>query len=428
MKIHFIGIGGIGISALARYYLAQGHQVSGSDLVESEITEALRQQGANVFIGHHPDNIPSGTDRVIYTTAVKENDPELEQARQSEVQVQSNAEALGELIEEYFTIAIAGTHGKSTTAAMTASILIEAGLDPTVILGTKFDKLEYGNCRVGERFLVIEADEWNKKFLNYYPEIITLTNIELEHLDCYQNLNDIVSTYQEFISHLPPQGKLIANQDYPQVKDLEVEAEVQGFSFQQPEAKKLKKLLKVPGAHNVYNALAALETARALGIPDQKSFEALSNFKGVWRRFDIKEKTLKSGSKITLINDYAHHPSEIRATLETASQEFPDQEQWVVFQPHQTSRTSQLFDQFREVFEQVPFDRLIITDIYRVAGREPTDREVSGSNLAEKIERDSVKYVPRPELKSLLLENLDQQLLILMGAGDIYQLEADLTE
>ncbi len=185
----------------------------------------MKREGAEIFIGHDSKHITSETDRVIYSAAVNEDNPELEKAREKEIPVQSYAEALGELSKEHFTVAITGTHGKSTTAAMVASIAIEAGLNPTVILGTKFDQLEFENCRVGDDLLIIEADEWNRSFLNYYPEVLTITNIEEEHLDCYKDLSDILETYQELISHLPQDGKLIVNGDDPNAKKLKQQAQ-----------------------------------------------------------------------------------------------------------------------------------------------------------------------------------------------------------
>lgn len=426
MNIHFIGIGGIGLSALARYFLAKNHQVSGSDLEQSEITEALRQQGADISIGHDPKNISSKVDRVIYTAAIEKDNPELKKAQEKEIKTQSGAEALGKLTKEYFTIAITGTHGKSTTTAMVASVLIEAGLDPTVILGTKFDQLEFENCRVGNsKFLVIEADEWNKKFLNYHPETLTITNIEQEHLDSYKDLDDILNTYRKLISRLPQHGKLIINEDHPHTKNLK-HGYTRTFSLQQQEAEKMKKVLKVPGEHNVSNALAALETARSLDISDKDSFKALSGFKGVWRRFDIKRKTLKSGREITIINDYAHHPTEIEAALEAADQKFSECERWAVFQPHQVARTKSLFDDFVKTFNKNLADKIIITDIYRVAGREQQEK-VTSKKLVEAIDNKNVVYVPQDKLEEFLLENLNNQVLLIMGAGDIYKLEKKLS-
>jgi UDP-N-acetylmuramate--alanine ligase len=256
MRIHFIGIGGIGVSALAQYYLAKGHQVKGSDLVSSEITDLLKKKGAEVFIGQHKArNVSQKTDLVIYSPAVQQNNSELKKAYKLQttnykLQILSYPQALGELTKKYFTIAISGTHGKSTTTAMIALILIKAGLDPTVILGTKLKEFGNSNFRMGDElrsssrfanarvdktinyklktknYLVIEADEWSASFLNYWPKIIVLTNIEREHLDYYKSLNHILRTYKEYISHLPRKGFLVINKD-----DKNIQKAIFNFQF-----------------------------------------------------------------------------------------------------------------------------------------------------------------------------------------------------
>ncbi len=305
MKIHFIGIGGIGVSALAQYYLAKGDKVSGSDLTSSEIIDLLKKKGAKIYPGpHKPKNLPKDADLVIYSPAVSLDNPELKKAKTLKIKSKSYPQALGELTKNYFTIAVAGTHGKSTVTAMLGLILVKAGLDPTVILGTKLKEFKNSNFRLGKgKYLVIEADEWQASFLNYYPRIIVLTNIEKEHLDYYRDLKHILKTYKEFISHLPKGGVLVTNKN------------LRG-------AERLKKILKVPGKHNLSNALLALKTAQVLKISDKISFKALSGYKGAWRRFEIK-KFQVSGFRFQVISDYAHHPTEIAATLKAARQKYP---------------------------------------------------------------------------------------------------------
>jgi len=401
MKVHFIGIGGIGVSALAQYYLARGHEVSGSDLVRSEIVDFLERKGIKIV-----KKIPKAVDLVIYSPAVPLNQlPRLLNQPRELIKL-SYPEALGELTKKYFTIAISGTHGKSTTTAMIALILIKAGFDPTVIVGTRLKEFGNSNFRMGRgKYLVIEADEWQASFLNYWPKIIVLTNIEREHLDYYKNMKHILKTYKEFISHLPKNGILI---------------DARKYSLKQKEAKKLRKILKIPGEHNILNALAALAAARALGISDKVSFKALSEYRGAWRRFEIK----KSG-KITVISDYGHHPTEIEATLKAARQKFPKQKIWCVFQPHQYQRTFYLFDDFVKVFSKAPVDKLIITDIYDVAGRERGDikKKVNSEKLIKKINKPWLEYLPKNKIKNYLERNLKGgEIVIIMGAGDIYKL------
>lgn len=434
MKIHFIGIGGIGVSALAQYYLAKGHKVSGSDLVSSEITDSLREKGAKLFLrSHKAENLPKDANLVIHSPAVSSDNPEVKKAEKLNIKVQSYPEALGELTKKYFTIAISGTHGKSTTVAMTASILIKAGLDPTVIVGTKLKEFNGSNFRIGKsKYLVIEADEWQASLLNYWPKIITLTNIEAEHLDYYKDLKHILKTFKEYIEHLPESGVLIANKDDKNISKLRVKSSTigglsldwQNYTLKQKESKIIKKILKVPGEHNVYNGLAALTVARVLKIPDKVSFEALSQYKGAWRRFEIKKGKIND-KKFTIVSDYAHHPTEVNATLKAAREKFPGKKIWCIFQPHQYQRTFYLFNDFIRVFSEAPIDKLIITDIYDVAGREKREikKKISSEKLIKKLNKSQMIYLQKEEIKSHLKRNLKGgEVIIIMGAGDIYEL------
>lgn len=442
MKIHFVGIGGIGISALARYYFKKGHQVSGSDLVSSEITETLEKIGAQIFIRkHEAQNLAKDADLLIYSPAVPLSNPELKAAKNLAIKTQSYPEALGELTKKHFTIAISGTHGKSTTTAMIGLLLEKAGLDPTVIVGTKLKEWDNSNCRVGDsQYLVIEADEWQASFLNYWPKIIVLTNIEREHLDYFRDLNHILETFGEYIHHLPEDGVLIANQDDQNIqKIIKADFEAKNIKYYwlgQKEAPKIKEILQIPGEHNVSNALAALTVARTLKIPDKFSFEALSEYRGSWRRFDITK--ISFPKSYTLINDYAHHPTEIRVTLKATRQKFPKKKIWCIFQPHQYQRTHYLFDDFVKVFKAALgpaqskslIDKLIITDIYDVAGREKGEirEKVSSQKLIEAINKEEAIYLAKEEIVSHLKNNIEgREVVILMGAGDIYQLAKNLT-
>jgi len=419
MKIHFIGIGGIGVSALGQYYLSKGHKVSGSDLMSSEITDFLKNKGAEVFIGHHSGKNLSDSDLVIYSPAVKSDNPEFEKAKELKIKIQSYPQALGDLTKEYFTIAVSGTHGKSTTTAMISLVLTEAGFDPTVIVGTKLKEFGNTNFRLGKsKYLIIEADEWNASFLNYWPKIIVLTNIEEEHLDYYKDLKHILKTYKEYVSHLAEDGALVANQDDNNI--LKLDLDFKGYSLKQKEV--LEKILQIPGEYNIYNALASLTVARILNIPDKVSLKALSQYKGTWRRFEI----IKAGigdKKITIVSDYAHHPTEARAVLKAVREKFPDQKIWCVFQPHQYQRTFYLFNEFVKVFSSSLIDNLIITDIYDVAGRETnkTKEKVSSKKLAQAI--PGAVYLAKNDIIDYLKKELKhEEILVIMGAGDIYNL------
>jgi len=436
MKIHFVGIGGIGVSALAKYYLKRGHQISGSDLVQSEITDNLENLGAKVFIGQHKiENLPEGTSLVIYSPAAPLDNLELKRARELGLKCLSYPEALGELTKKYFTIAISGTHGKSTTTAMIGLLLERAGFDPTVIVGTKVKELGNSNCRVGEgKYLVIEADEWKASFLHYWPKIIVLTNIEREHLDFFKDLNHILKTYTDYIGHLPKEGILVANKDEKNVNKL-LDSLVgralnfKTYSLSQKEAKKIRKILKIPGEHNVSNGLAALAVARVLEIPDKITFQALSEYKGTWRRFDITK--VSHPKPYTLINDYGHHPTEIRVTLKAAREKFLKKKIWCIFQPHQYQRTHYLWKDFIKVFKSAPVDKLIVTDIYDVAGREKKEikERISSKKLVKAVNKKEVVYLPKKEIIGFLKESIGSgEVVIIMGAGDIYNLSKRLTE
>ncbi len=429
MKIHFIGIGGIGVSAIAQYYLAKGREISGSDLASSEITKLLKKKGIKIIIGQKAKNITKDIDLVIYSPAIQPDNPELKQAKKFGIKCLSYPEALGELTKKHFTIAVSGTHGKSTTTAMLALILIKAGLNPTVIVGTKLKEFNNSNFRMGEsRYLVIEACEHEESFLNYWPKIIVISNIEKDHLDYYKNLNNVMKAFSKFIGHLPKKGVLIVNKDDENIQNLIINNQLSVINYQLSNSKdteKLKKFLKVPGEYNIYNALAALAEARVLKVPDKVSYQALSKFRGTWRRFEIK-KAIISNHLSFIISDYAHHPTEIKAALSGAKDKFPNSKIWCVFQPHQYQRTFYLFNDFTKAFDDA--DEIILTKIYDVAGRgdDKIAKKVSGKKLAKAIEKrgkkvhyiDDFKKIPqflRKKVKS-------NDVVLIMGAGDIYKI------
>jgi UDP-N-acetylmuramate--alanine ligase len=432
MRIHFIGIGGIGVSALAQYYLTKGHKVSGSDLTPSEITQALKKKGAIIKIGaHKKGNVPKDTDLIVYSPAVKPDNPERTEAVKRKLKIQSYPEALGELTRQHFTVAVSGTHGKSTTTAMLGLLLTKAGLDPTVIVGTKLKEFKDSNCRVGKsKYLIIEADEHFASFLNYRPQIIVLTTVEADHLDYYKNLRNIMRTFRKYVELLPQDGILVANREDKNISQIlntlrKVRIKTLFYSTKQKEAKNLKRILKVPGAHNVSNALAALTVARVLKVSDKASFKALSGYHGSWRRFE--EKTVRLGARrCVLISDYGHHPTEIKVTLRAVREKYPKKKIWCVFQPHQYQRTYYLFKDFVKAFRKAPINRTIITDIYDVAGREEgkIKKRVSSEKLVKAVNRKNVIYLPKGEIMDYLKRNSKEiDALMIMGAGDIYQLD-----
>lgn len=455
MKVYFIGIGGIGVSALVQYYLSKGHIVSGADLVSSEIVEFLKEKGVKIIIGPHSENnLSNDTDLVIYSPAVNNSNPEYKKAKELDIKLQSYPEALGDLTKQYFTIAVSGTHGKSTTVSMLALVLTRSGLDPTVIVGTKLKEFENTNFRAGKsKILVIEADEHFASFLNYWPKIIVLTNIEKEHLDYYKNLNNIKKTYKEYLSHLGDGGILVANKEDKNINKIvkKIKGEVVFYSIKQKESKRLKRILKVPGKHNIYNALSVLEITKILGIPNKMFFDAISKYRGAWRRFDLKQGKA-GGKKIIVISDYGHHPTEVSATLKATREKYPKKKIWCVFQPHQYQRTHYLFKDFVKMFSRVvgsrsteKIDNIIITDIFDVSGRETKkiNVEVSSEKLVQKIHpvkfrkaeispnaklfngvnKKNVIYLPMNDIEEYIKANIKSgDVLIIMGAGDIYKL------
>lgn len=430
MKAHFIGIGGIGVSALAQYYFSKGHIVSGSDLERSQMTDYLKAIGIKIIIGKHLEkNITKDIDLVIHSPAVRKDNSEFKKAKKLKIKTLSYPKALGKLTKEYFTIAVSGTHGKSTTTAMISLILEKAGLDPTVVIGTKLKEFNNSNFRPGNsKYLVMEADEHFSSFLNYSPDIMVLTNIEKDHLDYYKNLNNILKAFREYTKKLKNKGVIIANRDDKNV--LKVASKGKKYGIKDKEAKYLKKILKVSGRHNVYNALAALAAARVLNIDDKVSFKALSEYKGAWRRFDICEKAI-NGKNIVLINDYAHHPTEVLASLEGIREKFPNKKICCIFQPHQRQRTFYLFKEFVKSLKSASrlIDKMIIADIYDVAGRETKaiNKKISSKNLAEAVKKENVFYLADKEIIEYIKNNIETgNVLIIMGAGDIYNLNKEL--
>ncbi len=457
MKIHFIGIGGIGMSSLAQYYFENGHEISGSDLAESEVTDSLAQlsgptplsgvarKGIKIIIGNNPENIQKDFDAVVYSPAVKPSNPEFKKAKELGIKLKSYPEALGELTKEYFTIAVSGSHGKSTTTAILGLVLIKAGLDPTVIVGTRLKEFGNSNFRIGKsKYLVIEACEYDGSFLNYSPKIVVVTNVDKEHLDYFKTFANVKKTFKDFIvaqlsGPTPPSGvrlQLVANNDDIHlgriVKSIKSQQlNVTKYSLRQKEAAKLKKIMQIPGRHNVSNALAVLATARILGVSDETTFKAISEYKGSWRRFEIFER-----KNYTVVSDYGHHPNEVLATLKAAREKYPKRKIWLIFQPHQYQRTFYLFKDFVKVFRQATasakdsdsqrkIDQIIITDIYDVAGREEQkiNQSVSAEKLVQKIARKNVNYMPIDTAEKFVKENIKSgEVLLIMGAGNIYKL------
>ncbi len=442
MKVHFLGIGGIGVSALAQYYLAKGHKVSGEDLSSSEITDFLQKLGIEIKIGKSTiEELQSINyklpDLVIHTPAIKGNNLQLDFFKKAGVKCQTYPGALGELTKNYTTIAVSGSHGKSTTTSMLALAMIKAGLDPTVIVGTKLK--EFGNtnfCMGKSQYLVIEACEYDSSFLNYKPQTIAITNIDKEHLDYFKTYANVKKAFKDFVMQLPRGGVLVANKDDKETDKISKskflisnQISISKYSLKQKEAKKIKKILQVPGTHNISNALAVLAIARSLKIEDKITYQALAEFHGTWRRFEEKAGTLLgfqiSNFKFQIISDYGHHPNEVKATMQAVREKYKKQKIWLVFQPHQYQRTFYLQKDFIKIFRNAKIDNIIITDIYDVAGRENAEiiNKINSEKLVKKIGRKSVIYLPQQDCENYIKNNIkSSQVLLIMGAGDIYKL------
>lgn len=430
--IHFVGIGGIGVSSLARYYLAIGAGVSGSDLAVSEITQELAREGAKIIIGKHKkSNVPKNATHVICTPAMPHDNIELKEARQRGILVQTYPEALGELTKTYETVTISGSHGKSTTTALVSLVLEEGYFDPTVIIGVKLAEFGGSNFRRGRGpYLVVEADEWNRSFLNYLPQYAVVTNIDREHVDTYKTMDDLEETFTEYLAKVPPRGVIVANADDPVLAGVarKFGTKVSWYSLQDPEAQLIKPVLKIPGEHNLSNALAAFKLGRALGMFEHDILRGLSRFSGAWRRFELRG--MVNGAYI--IADYGHHPSEIKATIRAARDRFPLRRIWCIFQPHQHQRLNFLWDEFIAAFDSA--DRISFLPVYDVAGRETAaaKQQINSLKLADEVAKrhKDVSYLDSFEdaKKAIRAEARPGDIILLMGAGDIYDLTKELTE
>lgn len=461
-SIHFVGIGGIGVSSLARYFLAQNWRVTGSDSQDSELIHELRRDGANVKIGHSAKNLPSlpraGSrgypEFLVYSQAIRPENPERIAAHKHNISEISYPQMIGMLSDSFRTIAVAGAHGKSTTSAMIALVLTEAKFDPTVIIGTKVREFGGSNFRAGQgKYLVLEADEYGRAFLNYTPSHVIVTNIDREHLDIYKDLRDIQNTFLAFLARTRPGGTLVLNRDCKELYALKakvaqlakrskyrvvwyssnpVKNRVSNGAGNSVAYRKVAKVLRVPGLHNRMNATAVFELAKALHIPEKTILRSLSKFNGTWRRMELRGFLHIPHSKfhIPTYDDYAHHPTEVRATLSALREKYPTSRIIAVFQPHQAKRLKLLFKEFTDAFHDA--DNLILIPMYSPAGRDTIDPKYTSESLMvairKKYPKKNVVYLPKlRELKQLLERSNPTPhslhptpcVLVFMGAGDI---------
>ncbi|MBT8588945.1 UDP-N-acetylmuramate--L-alanine ligase [Polynucleobacter paneuropaeus] len=468
-QIHFIGIGGAGMSGIAEVLLNLGYQVSGSDLVENATTQRLKALGAVIHIGHDPKNIGTA-EAVVISTAVAGNNPEVLAARAAKIPVIQRAVMLGELMRLKQGIAIAGTHGKTTTTSLVASVLAEGGLDPTFVIGGKLNSAG-ANARLGQGdFIVVEADESDASFLQLFPAMEVVTNIDADHMDTYQHdMARLKQAFVQFIQRMPFYGVAVLCIDDVNVRDIipfvsqpvlryglsddadiratDVRAEGTSmrFTVERRTVRRhgnkpgpLQISLNLPGLHNVRNALAAIGIATELGVSDQAIVKALSEFSGVGRRFQrYGEIPLASGGSFTLIDDYGHHPVEMAATLSAARGAYPDRRLVLAFQPHRFTRTRDCFGEFVQVLKN--FDALVLTEVYpageaKIPGADGksllkavvTEASAKSASLNPKETAFATSIAEMPEKLNGLLR--DGDVLITMGAGSISNLSHDLAE
>lgn len=442
-RIQCLGIGGIGLSAVAEILEDHGHVVSGTDLNHSEVTDHLESRGIKIYYEHRPENV-HGVDAVIYSNAVSDDNPELIEAKKLGIPCMSRSEALGMLMKKYkHSIGICGTHGKTTTTSMISLIIKDAGLDPTILVGGNLSDI-HGNVEIGARgYFVTEACEYMDSFLNLRPSIGVVLNIDSDHLDYFKGIEHIVRSFKKFVSQIPDEGVVVAFSENPFMGDVIRSAKhvitygfndgndfcarrvafndkgFPGYDLYHMGNKVCHIQLNIPGEHNVLNSLAAFATCDYLGIDADTITSALNKFKGTHRRFDFIGTTANG---VSVIDDYAHHPTEIRATLKGA-RNLKFNKLWCVFQPHTYTRTKALFDDFVDAFKDV--DKLIITDIY--AAREKDVYGVSSHQLVQEIKRR------HPELDAYYIRDFDDiskflkkgtengDVVMTMGAGDVYK-------
>ncbi|MGC8893258.1 MAG: UDP-N-acetylmuramate--L-alanine ligase [candidate division WOR-3 bacterium] len=441
-RVHFIGIGGSGMSGIAEVLINLGFTVTGSDVARQETTNHLEELGARVFYGHDPSN-PVGADLVVVSSAIRDDNPELVAAREMGIPVVPRARMLAELMRVKFSIAISGMHGKSTTSSMVAHVLARAGLDPTVVIGGRFHGTRTG-ARLGQGpYLVAEADESDRSFLELFPTIAVVTNLDPEHLDTYSGMEDISEAFLRFVSRVPFYGVAVLNLDsdpvrklmplvehrvitYGMVRQADVSAREitlrdlgSDFLVFWDGEEIMKVSLSVPGIHNVSNALAAIAVALELEIPHDAITEGLASFSGVERRFEIKGER----DRVRVVDDYGHHPTEIRATLAAARNYWKDGRIVVLFQPHRFTRTLYLHAEFGGAF--LDSDLLFILPIYP-AGEKPIEG-VSSRLIYEAVKEAGHKDVHLIEEGEDVLEVLREalrpgDLLLTLGAGNVWKI------
>ena len=413
--IHCIGIGGIGVSALAQMFARRGITVTGSDVALSPVTAQLKRYGVKIHIGHSAKNVPRSCDLVIYTKAIGPDNPELVEAQKRGVPVFSYSQALGEVSRNTYTIAVAGSHGKTTTTGMIGWSLLRAKKDPTIVIGSFLSGVKSNFVAgTGPQF-VVEACEYQKSFLDIHPTIAVVTNIDDDHLDYYKTKANLFRGFVQFISQIPRSGFLVCDLGDPILKRLASQAHCHVVDCSR---EKINYPLSVIGAHNIANAKAASAALRVAGLPRAAIADGLSSFAGTWRRQEYKG--VKNGALV--YDDYAHHPTEIKATLAAFADAFPGRKLIVVFQPHLYSRTKLLFKDFIKSFNRA--SAVVMLPIY--AAREKKDPTITSQMLVAALKKREINatYAASFEMATRRVKKLAQRgdIILTMGAGDVYKI------
>ena len=409
-KAHFVGISGIGMSALAQLFLGQGKVVTGSTNEKTIITDMLEKKECQIFFGHGEGNIANDVDVVVYTRAIPDNNPELIEAKKKGIPVFSYPEMLGIVSSDMYTIAVSGTHGKTTTTAMTADILVDGGLNPTTIVGSVLRRNNSNFIKGDSKYFLVEACEHLRSFLNLQPNILIITNIQADHLDYYKDLSDVQSAFKELADKVPLDGYVVCNPQSNTVAPIleNVQATIIDYTKQKEVS------LKIPGEHNRENAQGALSVADILGIDESDAQKSLESFLGTWRRFEYKGE-LKNST--LLFDDYAHHPDEIRATISGFREKYPEKKLWIVFQSHMFSRTKDFIEGFQR--ELAKADRVFVVPIF--PAREKDDGTISHNDIIGKNKNieacDSFEEV----VGKIKGEVGEDTIICTMGAGDVYK-------
>ncbi len=435
--VHFVGIGGIGMSALAELLLRRGKRITGSDMKLSPLVERLQALGIRVNVGHSGESVV-GADLVVATSAARPDNPELMEAASRGIPVVKRAQMLGWVASQSYGLAVAGTHGKTTTTGMLAFLLHRAGMDPTALIGGEPLDFESNGVVGNSRYLVAEADEFDRSFLQIWPKVAIITSVEADHLDCYRDLADITNTFAEFASRVPAEGLLVTCADDPILREMRFTVPHQSygfaseadwrireveplipygtrFTFETPAGALHECSIQLSGRHYALNALAAIVAAGHVGVRPDQAVGIISAFRGTRRRFE----PVGVASGVILIDDYAHHPTAVAATLRAARERHTGTI-WCVFQPHTVNRTEKLLDEFARAFDDA--DRLLVLPIYQPAGREEGEA-VSSQQLVARMRHPDARTVSGLPEASAVLESevVPGDMVITMGAGDVYK-------